>query len=121
MVFYQTSLGPPPPVWFFPVKTIFCHVFGHFKPFLTLFKTPNLRFGFYYPLCKRTLFPLFLDTFPKGKLLSTHAFSSLLLIFCKIEYLHPAQVKVSHEAILPEKENLVQFFRRETGAMVSGD
>ena len=28
MVFYQTSLGPPPlPVWFFPGKTIFCHVF----------------------------------------------------------------------------------------------
>ena len=48
-------------------------------------------------------------------------FSSLLLIFCKIENLHPAQVKVSHEAILPEKENLVLFFRRETGAMVSGD
>ena len=69
----------------------------------------------------RSDFRLNLTTFPKGKLLSTHAFSSLLLIFCKIEYLHPAQVKVSHEAILPEKENLVQFFRRETGAMVSGE
>ena len=33
---------------------VFCHVFWsfltHFRPFLTLFKTPNLRFGFLFTL-----------------------------------------------------------------------
>ena len=34
-----------------------------------------------------------------------------------ISFLHPAQAKISHEAVLSEEENLVKFFGRETGAV----
>ena len=69
----------------------------HFSPF---FWTPSLKENYY-------------------RLMHSPVYYSFFARY--VEYLHPAQVKVSHEAILPEKENLVQFFRRETGAMVSGD
>ena len=32
-------------------------------------------------------------------------------------FLHPAQVNVSHEAVLSEEENLVKYFGRETGVV----
>ena len=43
------------------------------------------------------------------------------LTLIHISILHPAQVKVSHEAVLSEEENLVQFFGRETGVESRGN